>query len=97
MGVEFDEKGKFFTEFISKDAIYSHIQTPDHLIRGYVHVRKDERLSDEINKANDFLAVTRAEIFNLDGESIGTCEFLVVNRKHIIWLMPIDEHENKAE
>ena len=97
MGVEYDEKGKFFTEFVSKDAIYSHIQTPDHLIKGYVHVRKDERLSDEINRANDFLAVTNAEIFDLDGEIIGTCEFLVVNRKHIIWLMPIDEHENKAE
>ncbi len=97
MGVEYDEKGKFFTEYISKDAIYSHIQTQKHYIKGYVHVRKDERLSDEINKEITFLAVTKAEIYSQAGEMIFTSDFLAVNRSQIVWLMPLDRDTNTAE
>jgi len=90
MVVEYDEKGKFFTDIITKDLILTHIQTHMHHIRGYVHVRKGERLSDEINCASTFLAVTSAEICNPDGEILYKSEFLAVNRCNIVWLMPID-------
>lgn len=92
MTVEYDEKGKYYTDVISKDVILSHIQTQTHTIRGYVHVRKGERLSDEINSANVFLAVTNAEICNMAGEILFTSKFLAINRGLIVWLMPIDEH-----
>jgi hypothetical protein len=97
MVIEFDEKGKYFTEVMSKNVILSHIQTQTYYIRGYVHVRKDERLSDEINGANNFLAVTSAEIYNSKGVILYTSDFLVVNRAHIIWLMPIEEAKEKPE
>lgn len=97
MVLEYDEKGKLFTEFISKDKILSHIQTVTDHIRGCVHVRKGERLSDEINKANLFLAVTNAEIYNLEGEILYTSDFLAINREHIVWLMPIEEPQDKSE
>jgi hypothetical protein len=93
MVLEFDEKGKFYTEVVSKDLVLSQIQTMTHLIKGNVHVRKGERLSDEINKSNDFLAITSAEIFDTEGKILFTSNFLAVNRKHIIWLMPIEEHQ----
>lgn len=97
MVLEFDEKGKFYTEVISKDEVLSNIQTLTHRIRGNVHVRKDERLSDEINKDNHFLAVTNAEIYSPEGEILYTCDFLAINREHIIWLMPIEDFEHKSE
>lgn len=97
MGVEYDEKGKFYTEFISKDTIYSHIQMVENYVRGYIHVRKDERLSDEINKDISFLAVTKAEIRDPNGEILYTSDFLAVNRRHIVWLMPIDEQMKQPE
>jgi hypothetical protein len=97
MVIEFDEKGKYFTEVISKNVILSHIQTQTYHIRGYVHVRKDERLSDEINGDYNFLAVTSAEIYNSEGEILYTSDFLVVNRAHIVWLMPIEEDQQKPE
>jgi hypothetical protein len=90
MVIEFDEKGKYFTEVISKDVILSHIQTQTYHIRGNIYVRKDERLSDEVNGGNGFLAVTDAEVFSPDGSILYTCKFMVVNRAHIVWLMPID-------
>lgn len=97
MEIEYDEKGKYYTDVISKEMIRSEIQTVTHHIRGNVHVRKGDRLSDEINQPNLFIAVTSAEIFGLDGGKLYSCEFLAVNREHIIWLMPIDEHQEKTE
>ena len=91
MDIEIDEKGKYFTEVVSKDLIHSHIQTQTTHIRGNVHVRKGERLSDEINSINGFLAVTSAEIYSAEGEMLYTSDFLLINRAHIVWLMPIEQ------
>lgn len=90
MIVEYDEKGKYYTDVISKDIVFSHIQTQSNQIHGFVHVRKGERLSDEVNETTPFLAVTNAEICSQQGEVLHTSKFLLVNRSHIIWLMPID-------
>ncbi len=97
MVLEFDEKGKYFTEVISKEKILSQIQTTTHFIKGFVHVRKGERLSDEINQTNPFLAVTGAEIYNREGKIIFSSDFLAVNRKHIIWIMPFEEPQESRE
>jgi hypothetical protein len=94
---EYDEKGKFFTEVISKDLILSHIQTQTYHIRGYVHVRKGERMSDELNQTNLFLPVTNAEIHSPEGEILYITDFLVVNREHIVWLMPVEEPQDRSE
>ncbi len=97
MSFEYDEKGKYFTDFIKKEARLTQIQTQTHRIEGYVHIRIDARLSDEINQDRLFLAVTNAQIFDLQGEFIGTSEFLAVNRAHIIWLMPVEDPREKPE
>ena len=97
MVFEFEERGKLFTEFIPKDAILSIIQSSTHRIQGFVHIRKGERLSDEINNANHFLAITGAEIYSPEGEVIYTSDFLAINRECIVWLMPIEDHRDKSE
>jgi hypothetical protein len=97
MVLEFDEKGKYYTDVITKDVVLCQIQTITHRIRGNVHVRKGERLSDEINQANLFLAVTNAEIFSLEGEIVYTNDFLAINREHIVWLTPIEESQDRQE
>jgi hypothetical protein len=90
MHLEYDEKGKLFTEVIAKDKVRSHIQTETHHILGNVHVRRGERLSDELNQATVFLAITEADIYTPEGQLLYSTDFVAVNRKHIIWLMPID-------
>lgn len=97
MAIEYDEKGKFFTDIISKDVIRVEIYTITHHIRGNVHVRKGDRLSDEINQPNLFLPVTQAEILKLDGEKLGKRDFLAINREHIVWLMPAEEKPAKEK
>ena len=97
MVLEYDEKGKYFTDIIKKEVVLAQIQTPVHRIQGYVHIRIGERLSDELNQEKSFLAVTDAIISNLQGELLFTSGFLVVNRAHIVWLMPIQEQKEKTE
>ena len=97
MEIEYDEKGKFFTDVISKELVRSEIQTVTHHIRGNIHVRKGDRLSDEINQPNVFLPVTGAEIYSLDGELLYSSDFLAVNREHIIWLMPVEDQASSQK
>lgn len=96
MVLDFDDKGKYFTEVITKDKIISHIQMGAYRIRGNVHVRRGDRLSDELNRENKFLAVTDAEIFSQAGELLYITDFLAINREHIVWLMPLVEQEKEA-
>jgi len=91
---QFDEKGKIFTNVVTKKPVAVHIQTTSHLIQGWVHVRPDERLKDELNQSEMFIAVTNASIFALDGALIQQCSFLAVNRMQITWLYQDDETEN---
>ena len=96
MVLNIDAKGKYFTDVITKDKVNSHIQMGTFRIRGNVHVRRGDRLSDEINQENKFLAVTEVEIFSPDGELLYITDFLAINREHIIWLMPLAEQEHIA-
>lgn len=98
MGLRYDEKGKFFTEFISKTEIPVTIQTEKNLIRGFVYVRKGERLSDELNSTGNFIPLADATIFDENGEKQYKCEFLAIHRDHIIWLMPeVEDSGDKPE
>ncbi len=96
MAIEYDEKGKFFTDVIKKEEVWSQIQTNMHRIEGYLHIRIGERLSDEINADQLFLPVTDAEVYSLEGALLFTSDFLAVNRGQIIWLMPVKDHREKT-
>ena len=91
MTIRFDEKGKFFTEVISKEAVAVIIQTMTHRIHGKIHIRPGERLKDEINQAEPFFAVTEASIQDHAGQEIFRTDFLVIYREHIVWMLPVDK------
>ena len=93
MTIRFDEKGKFFTDFVSKEAVYVTLQTLTNRIHGCLHVRPGERLKDEINKAEEFIAITEATVFDPLGEILMQGKFLAVNREHIVWIMPDDQYQ----
>jgi len=91
MVTQYDEKGKIFTQVITKKPVPVIIQTATHLIRGTVHVRPDERVIDEMNNSSNFIAVTDARVIdNLEKQLYG-CEFLTLNKEQIIWIIPDEE------
>ena len=94
MTIEFDEKGKFFTDLVPKIPVHTVIQTTEQLVRGNVHVRQGERLKDELDRDELFLAVTDAIILGPDGGTLFQAPFLAVRRCQIVWAMP-DREEPK--
>ena len=98
MSIRFDEKGKFFTDVISKETVHVIIQTVIHQIHGTLHVRPNERLRDEINRSEQFIAITNASIMDNNGKLLYQCEFFAINVDQIIWILPeseiIDANDN---
>lgn len=86
MQTTFDEKGKIFTEVVKKRPVDVHIQTSNCLIRGKFHVRLHERIKDELDKSDTFIALTDARIYDLKGGLLYNCSFLTVNHQEIVWL-----------
>lgn len=97
MVMHFDDKGKFFTEYVSKRSVEAVIQTLTNRIHGFIYIRPNERVSDELNRSEPFLAITDAEIFSLQGEKLYSCEFLSVNREMIVWLLPQETSESESQ
>jgi hypothetical protein len=97
MFTSFEDKGKIFTNIVTKEPVKVVIQTSTHKISGFVHVRPDDRIKDEINQDERFLAVTDATISMNDGKEITRVEFLAVNREQIIWIYPVVETEKDVE
>lgn len=94
MTIEFDEKGKFFTDVVTKIPVHAIVQTTGQLVRGKVHVRQGERLKDELDRDELFLAMTDAMVEGPDGQSLFQAPFLAVRRSQIVWVMP-DQEESK--
>ena len=88
MTFEYDEKGKIYTDIITKVAIPATIQTTTHMLRGRVHVRRDRRIKDELDDNENFLALTDASVLGPDGQTLFQIPFLAVQRSHIIWVIP---------
>jgi len=96
MTIEYDEKGKYYTNVIQKVPVPSIIQTTTNLIRGLIHVRQDERLKDELETPDRFIAVTEVSVSNADGEIIFRGPFLTVRKDQIVWIMPVGEEKKEA-
>ncbi len=90
MSFEYDEKGKIFTDMVTKVSVSALLQTTTHLIRGRIHVRQGERVKDELDRDELFLAVTDASILGPDGQALHTAPFLAVRRTQIVWILPED-------
>ncbi len=91
MTIEYDEKGKIFTDIVSKVAIQATIQTTTHMLRGNLHVRRDQRIKDELDINENFLALTDVSVLGPDGQTLFQAPFLAVRRSHIVWVIPESE------
>lgn len=93
MTFEYDNKGKFFTDVISKTPLAVLVQTTTHLIQGMIHIRRDERLKDELDRNKPFLALTDIKILGGEGQELYTSDFIAIQRKQIVWVLPQEEEE----
>lgn len=96
MTIEYDDKGKYFTDIVTKVAVPATIQTTTHLLRGKIHVRRDQRFKDELDLNEHFLAITDVSILSLDGQVVFQTPFLAVQRTQIVWVMPEPNHQEAS-
>lgn len=92
MGIRIDEKGKFFTPRITKDAVTAFIRTAGKIIVGSVYVRPGNRLTDELNAdPATFLPVTDASVYSAADESfLLQTAFLLVAYREILLIGELD-------
>lgn len=88
----FEEKGKIYTQVVTKSPIKAIIQTTTNRISGNIHVRPDDRLKDALDTSDHFLAVTDASVRDKDGkEMILRANFMAINLSQILWVVPEEE------
>ncbi len=98
MTIEYDEKGKFYTDVITKLPVSCLIQTTTHLMRGFVHVRQGERFKNELERDEAFLAVTNVSVLGANDEILYSAPFMAIQRSQVVWVMPAaDDHEASQE
>ena len=97
MTVEFNDRGKYFADIISKVAVQAVIQTTNHRIEGAIHVRLDGRVKDELDRSEVFLAVTNAKVFGSDGSVVYQTDFMTISRAQIVWIIPSDDTAYSGE
>jgi hypothetical protein len=88
MTIEYDEKGKRFTDIVTKRPVFATVQTTRQLMRGNIHVRRDQRIKDELDLEDKFLAITDVSILDEEGQVLFQAPFLAINRDHIVWVLP---------
>jgi hypothetical protein len=97
MSLEFNEKGKYFTDIISKVAVPVIIQTTSHRIEGSVHVRVDNRLKYELDLNETFLAVTDARVISYEGVLLYETNFISISKMQIVWVIPTEDIVNAGD
>ncbi len=91
MPIEYAESGKFFTDIIKKKPVEVLVQTTHQLLHGYVHIRPDSRLKDEIDNEENSLAITDVTVYGNEGTAVYRSKFMALNRLQIIWIIPYDD------
>src|SRR4051812_36095734 len=90
MVTRIDDNGKVFTDRVAKVRVAAILQTATHRVRGFVFCDPELRLKDELNASQEqFIAMSDAEVIEGD-RVIQQTPFLTINKRHIIWLMPVE-------
>ena len=93
MDYRVDEKGKVFTTRVTKASVAVTARVGDSIIQGMVHLSPDNRLKDEMNHGENFIAITDAQVWTVGGTNpIYSAEVLIVNKPHIDWIFPREDN-----
>lgn len=68
------------------------IFTSSYRVRGFIELVPGARITDFMAEARDFIAVTKAEVWELQpgGRQVASAPFLSVSRDHIEIILPGD-------
>ena len=67
MDYRVDEKGKVFTTRVTKASVTVTARVGDSIVQGTIHISPENRLKDELNHVENFIAITDAQVWTLNG------------------------------
>ncbi len=89
MNYRIDPKGKVFTTHVTKRSLAVILSLGNSIIHGMVYLMADNRLKDELNEGEQFIAVTDAQVYQPGSETpIYESPTLIVNKQQIGWIFP---------
>ena len=84
-----NEKGKVFTTHVTKRRLLITACVRDWIIQGVVHLTGDNRLKDELNDTETFVAVTDAQVSHAQSEQPAyKTAVVIVQKSEIAWIFP---------
>ena len=64
------------------------ILTQSFRVKGYIYLLPGARVTDYMIDSKDFIAITDAEVWELEGRQVLTSPFINVSRRHIEIISP---------
>jgi Family of unknown function (DUF6812) len=93
-----DAKGKYFTTHVSKQSVAIVARVQDAIIEGVVHLAPDNRLKDELNGGETFIAVTDAQVLDATSRRVlYSPPILILNKSQIAWISPREIDQPQVE
>jgi hypothetical protein len=84
-----DDKGKFFTAHVTKLRLPVTACIGNWVVEGTVHLKSDNRLKDELNDGEIFIAVTQARVREIGSDKpVYEPEVLIIHKSQIVWIFP---------
>lgn len=85
----YDEKGKYFTAQVTKRSVWTTLATAANVFRGRMHLLPENRLKDELNNGERFIALTETQVYAPDGVTqLYSVPLVIVNKEQIVWVFP---------
>ena len=98
MNLRVDAKGKYYTTHVSKLGVDVTARVRDSIVHGTVHLAPDNRLKDELNAEETFLAVTNAQVWEVNGaQALYKSQVLMINKDQIAWIFPREQTAAEPE
>jgi hypothetical protein len=98
MDFRVDAKGKYFTTRVSKHSVAVIARVQDSIIQGAAHLAPDNRLKDELNSGEAFIAVTDAQVWDANrSRLLYSAEVIILNKNQIAWIFPGEAERPDAE
>jgi hypothetical protein len=92
-----DAKGKFYTPRVTKSSVPIIARVADTIIKGKMNLMPDNRLKDELDSDEAFVAITEAEVLDAHTERVlFRVEVVIVNKQSIAWIFPRESSPAQA-
>lgn len=92
-----DEKGKFFTSHVSKRSVKVIAGTQANIFRGRMYLMLDNRLKDELNNGERFIAITNVQVYTLDEKTkLYSAPLIALNKEQVVWIMPQESDDDHS-